>query len=111
MADTFNIYQKFFNAAYAEGAIDRKTKHLIALGASLGATCDKLTTYFLVVARELGATDEELNEATAIAMTVGAARVKILQENTLASLPQKKPAETQMSSGQETTEEQAEGST
>jgi len=25
-------YQEFFNAAYVEGTIDRKTKHLIALG-------------------------------------------------------------------------------
>ncbi len=33
-------YQEFFNAAYAEGTIDRKTKHLIALGASLAAGCD-----------------------------------------------------------------------
>ncbi len=33
-------YQEFFNEAYAEGAIDRKTKHLIALGASLTAGCD-----------------------------------------------------------------------
>jgi len=33
-------YQEFFNVTYAEGAIDRKTKHLIALGASLAAGCD-----------------------------------------------------------------------
>jgi alkylhydroperoxidase/carboxymuconolactone decarboxylase family protein YurZ len=33
-------YQEFFEAAYAEGALDRKTKHLIALGASLAAGCD-----------------------------------------------------------------------
>jgi len=33
-------YQEFFDAAYAEGSIGRKTKHLIALGASLAAGCD-----------------------------------------------------------------------
>ncbi len=38
--DTLSKYQEFFNAAYTEGAIDRKTKHLIALGASLAAGCD-----------------------------------------------------------------------
>lgn len=38
--DTLSKYQEFFNAAYAEGAIDRKTKHLIALGASLAAGCE-----------------------------------------------------------------------
>ena len=33
-------YKEFFEVAYAEGVLDRKTKHLIALGASLGAGCD-----------------------------------------------------------------------
>jgi alkylhydroperoxidase/carboxymuconolactone decarboxylase family protein YurZ len=37
---TLDNYQAFFEAAYAEGALDRKTKHLIALGASLAAGCD-----------------------------------------------------------------------
>ena len=36
-----NKYQEFFDAVYAEGRIDRKTKHLIALGASLAAGCDQ----------------------------------------------------------------------
>ena len=38
--DALSKYQEFFNSAYAEGTIDRKTKHLIALGASLAAGCD-----------------------------------------------------------------------
>ena len=38
--DALSKYQEFFNEAYAEGALDRKTKHLIALGASLAAGCD-----------------------------------------------------------------------
>jgi len=33
-------YREFFEMSYAEGAINRKTKHLIALGASLGAGCE-----------------------------------------------------------------------
>ncbi|MDA8407676.1 MAG: carboxymuconolactone decarboxylase family protein [Deltaproteobacteria bacterium] len=33
-------YKEFFDDAYASGALDRKTKHLIALGASLAAGCD-----------------------------------------------------------------------
>lgn len=32
-------YDEFFSMAYADGAIDIKTKHLIALAASLGAGC------------------------------------------------------------------------
>jgi len=40
MEDGLKKYREFFEAAYADGAIDRKTKHLIALGASLGAGCE-----------------------------------------------------------------------
>jgi len=40
MEDSLAKYQEFFNAVYAEGALDRKTKHLIALGASLAAGCE-----------------------------------------------------------------------
>jgi len=34
------VYQSFFDMIYAKGALDRKTKHLIALGASLAADCE-----------------------------------------------------------------------
>lgn len=40
MKDPLETYQDFFNQAYADGAIDRKTKHLIALAASLAAGCE-----------------------------------------------------------------------
>ncbi len=33
-------YGDFFEGVYADGVLDRKTKHLIALGASLAAGCD-----------------------------------------------------------------------
>lgn len=39
MTKTLQKYQEFFAAVYEEGAIDIKTKHLIALGASLAAGC------------------------------------------------------------------------
>ncbi len=38
--DAMATYQSFFETVYAEGALDRKTKHLIALGASLAAGCE-----------------------------------------------------------------------
>ncbi len=41
MKDVLSNYHKFFDAAYAEGTIDRKTKHLIALSASLAAGCEQ----------------------------------------------------------------------
>ncbi len=33
-------YQDFFDATYANGVLDQKTKHLIALGASLASGCE-----------------------------------------------------------------------
>ena len=40
MSDSMNKYQEFFDAVYEEGTINVKTKHLIALGASLAAGCE-----------------------------------------------------------------------
>jgi hypothetical protein len=33
-------YHDFFEVTYSDGVINRKMKHLIALGASLGAGCE-----------------------------------------------------------------------
>ncbi len=38
--ETLSKYQEFFNSAYGPGVLDKKMKHLIALGASLAAGCD-----------------------------------------------------------------------
>jgi len=38
--DLLSKYQEFFEETFAQGALDRKTKHLIALGASLAAGCE-----------------------------------------------------------------------
>lgn len=40
MGDMLATYQEFFQAAYAPGALDAKTKILISLGASLGTGCE-----------------------------------------------------------------------
>ena len=39
MKNSLDTYQQFFDEVYNDGVIDVKTKHLIALGASLGAGC------------------------------------------------------------------------
>ncbi len=38
--DGLKKYREFFETAYGTGVIDRKMKHLIALGASLAAGCE-----------------------------------------------------------------------
>jgi SAM-dependent methyltransferase len=40
MSQALERFQEFFDAAYGPGVLDRKTKHLLALSASLAAGCD-----------------------------------------------------------------------
>lgn len=40
MSDVFGLYQGFFDATYGGGVLDKKTKFLIAMAASLAAGCD-----------------------------------------------------------------------
>lgn len=47
-------YNRFHSAVYGpEGALDRKSRHLICLGAALGASYEPCTKYALSVLREL----------------------------------------------------------
>ena len=82
MADNHDViehYNSFHAAVYGpEGALDRKTRHLICLGAALGASCEPCTKYALGVLRELQASDAEIDEAISVAMTVGASRARLL---------------------------------
>jgi len=54
----------------------------------------------------LGATDEELQETMAIAMTVGATKIQILQQNCLASTGERKSQEEEASPAEAPPEEQ-----
>lgn len=77
----FNAYDQFHASIYGqEGVLGRKTKHLIALAASLAAGCEPWTQYCFAVAKQLNIPEAELNEAIAIAMTVGASKVKALAD-------------------------------
>ena len=72
--DVIEHYNSFHAAVYgSEGALDRKTRHLICLGAALGANCEPCTKYALGVLRELQASNAEIDEAIEVAMTVGPA--------------------------------------
>ena len=81
-------YNRFHSAVYGpDGALDRKTRHLICLGAALGASCEPCTKYALGVLRELGASDAEVDEAIAVAMTVGASSARLLAKKVRAENP------------------------
>ena len=69
------IYFKFYKETYKSSQIDRKTKELIAIAASLGYQCEGCLEGHIKKAIEYGATKEEISESIAITMGVAAASV------------------------------------
>lgn len=68
------IIKRIFNLdtnAYAEGALDVKTKELLGLVASAVLRCDDCIKYHLETSYKQGLTKAEINEALGIATLVG----------------------------------------
>lgn len=74
LADNNKIVKRIFNLdtnAYAEGALDVKTKELLGLVASAVLRCDDCVKYHLETSYKTGVTKEEMMEAMGIATLVG----------------------------------------
>lgn len=74
LADNNKIVKRIFNLdtnAYAEGALDVKTKELLGLVASTVLRCDDCIKYHLETSRKLGVSKAEMMEAMGIATLVG----------------------------------------
>ena len=69
------IYFQFYKATYRKSQIDRKTKELIAIAASLGFNCSGCLEGHIEKALEYGASREEISETIAVTMGVAAASV------------------------------------
>lgn len=69
------IYFEFYRETYRKSELDRKTKELIAIAASLGYQCQGCLDGHVKKALDYGATKEEISEAIAITMGVAAASV------------------------------------
>ena len=68
------VIKRFFNLdsnAYAEGAIDVKTKEMLGLACSMVLRCDDCIKYHLGKAHECGITDAEMQEVFNIATIIG----------------------------------------
>ncbi len=74
------IYFQFYKETYKPSAIDRKTKELVAIGASLAAKCEGCLEGHIKKALKFGATREEISEAIAIAIGVNAAAIVDLSD-------------------------------
>ena len=74
LADNNKIIKRIFNLdtnAYAEGALDVKTKELLGLVASTVLRCDDCIKYHLETSYNEGISKEEIGEALGIATLVG----------------------------------------
>lgn len=68
------IIKRIFNLdtnAYAQGALDVKSKELIGLTCSLVLRCDDCVKYHLGKCQELGFSSSEVHEAMGVATLVG----------------------------------------
>jgi AhpD family alkylhydroperoxidase len=69
------IYFQFYQETYKKSGLDRKTKELVAIAASLASHCKGCLEGHIKKALKYGATKEELSETIAITMGVGAASI------------------------------------
>ena len=69
------IYFQFYQETYKPSALDRKTKELVAIAASLACRCQGCLDGHIKKALKVGATKEELSETIAITMGVAAASI------------------------------------
>jgi AhpD family alkylhydroperoxidase len=69
------IYFQFYKETYKPSALDRKTKELIAISASLAAKCQGCLEGHIKKALKFGASREEISESIAIAIGVNAAAI------------------------------------
>ena len=68
-------YFDFYQEIYGPSTIDRKTKELISIAASLTAKCQGCVQGHIRKAIKLGATREEISETIVIAMSINAAAI------------------------------------
>ena len=69
------IYFQFYKETYKPSVLDRKTKELIAIAASLAAKCQGCLEGHVKKALKFGATRDEISESIAIAIGVNAAAI------------------------------------
>ncbi|MBS0492665.1 MAG: carboxymuconolactone decarboxylase family protein [Proteobacteria bacterium] len=84
----FNAMSK---AALAPGAIDAKTKELIALGIGVAARCDGCIGFHTQALARLGATRTEVHETLAIAVYMGGGPALMYAANAVAAFDQAAP--------------------
>lgn len=66
--DTISAFGAMSKAAMADGALDKKTKELIALAIGAAKQCDGCIGFHTKALKRLGATDQEVAETLGVAV-------------------------------------------
>lgn len=69
--DVMKGFSAMAKAAGSDGALDAKTKELVALGIAIAARCDGCIAFHTRTAHELGTSREELMEVAGMAIYMG----------------------------------------
>lgn len=69
--DTMSGFSAMANAATKDGALDRKTKELIALAIGVATRCDGCIGFHAEALARLGATQAEIDECLGMAIYMG----------------------------------------
>ena len=78
-------FSEMGKAAMAGGALDPKTKELLALAVGVAARCDGCIGFHAKALARLGATKEEVHEALGVAIYMGGGPVAIYAANAVAA--------------------------
>ena len=81
-------FSSLHKAALADGALNKKTKELIALGIAIAACCDGCIAYHVHDSIKAGASHQEIMEAIGVAILMGGGPGMVYGCEALAALEQ-----------------------
>jgi AhpD family alkylhydroperoxidase len=84
--DVVKGYRTIVGAHASDGAIDPKTRELIALAVAVTLRCDGCITTHVELARKRGATAEEITDALGVAIMVNAGATLVYSARTIDAL-------------------------
>ena len=86
--EVMKAFSALAQSASAPGALDRKTKELIAIGISVAARCDDCIGFHVKAAVDCGATREEILETLGMAIYMGAGPAAMYASHALGAYAQ-----------------------
>ena len=86
--DAMNGFYAMSKAATADGALDKKTKELIALAIGVTQRCDGCIGFHSKALKDLGATKEEIAEVMAMCVYMGGGPALMYAADTLRAFDQ-----------------------